>query len=210
MIRRIARLLAAAGLLLAVAALPAQAAYRLSQQDRADIARIEAYLNGIDTLKSKFVQLASGGRHAEGTIYIERPDRLRLDYRTPATTQVYANANWLIHIDTEMETVSHVPIGATPAGFLLRDEIRFGGDVAVRRVVRSERTVTVELVNSDEPEQGSFTVTFADGPLRLQKWTVVDAQGVTTSVTLVSPAFNVPVPREVFMFDETKYEQQMP
>ena len=70
---------------------PAQAVYRLSGQDKADIARIEAYLNALDTLRSQFVQLSSGGNFAEGVIYIERPKRLRLQYTNPPNIQVYAN-----------------------------------------------------------------------------------------------------------------------
>ena len=54
---------------------PAVAAYRITDQDRADIARIEAYLNTIESLRSKFVQLSTGGKVAEGKIFIERPKR---------------------------------------------------------------------------------------------------------------------------------------
>lgn len=193
----------------AVFVFPAAAEYRLSERDKADVARIEAYLNNIETLKSPFVQLASGGRFAEGTIFIERPRRLRLDYKPPATVQVYANGNWLLHVDTELETVTHIPISSTPAGFLVRDKIRLSGQVEVRRVVREKRTISVELVETGAPEAGSFTLTFSDEPLQLRRWTVVDAQGVTTNVTLIGAAFNVAIPPDVFAFDETKYEREL-
>ena len=54
--------------LLAGFSAPAVAAYRITDQDRADIARIEAYLNTIESLRSRFVQLSTGGKVAEGTI----------------------------------------------------------------------------------------------------------------------------------------------
>jgi outer membrane lipoprotein-sorting protein len=208
MIRSIARH-AAALVLAASFALPAAAEYRLSDKDKADVARIEAYLNNIETLRSPFVQLASGGRFAEGTIYIERPRRLRLDYKPPATVQVYANGNWLLHVDTELETVTHIPISSTPVGFLVGDKIRFSGQVEVHRVVREKQTISVVLGETDAPEAGSFTLTFSDNPLQLRRWTVVDAQGVTTNVTLVGAAFNVAIPPGVFAFDETKYEREL-
>lgn len=194
---------------LVCAALPARAEYRLSDRDRADIARIEAYLNGIETVRSEFVQLVSGGRVSRGTLYIERPDRLRLDYKKPDATQVYASGTWLIHVDTALEAVTHVPINMTAAGFLVRERIRLGGDIAVRRVVRRNGEITLDLVQADDPEEGRFALTFAEGPLRLKNWTVVDAQGVTTRVDLISPAFNVAVPREVFVFDERKYDREL-
>lgn len=186
---------------------PAGAAYRITAQDRADIARIEAYLNKIDSLRSNFVQLSTGGHFAEGTIYIDRPKRLRLQYKKPANIQVYANGNWLAHVDTELEAVWHVPLKSTPAAFLVRDKIRLSGDITVQRVMRDARTISVSLVQTAEPDAGRIVFTFSDAPLALRKWTVTDAQGVSTSVTLVAPAFNVAIPTDVFVFDETKFER---
>ena len=187
---------------------PAQAVYRLSEQDKADIARIEAYLNTLDTLRSRFVQLSSGGNFAEGVIYIERPKRLRLQYTNPSNIQVYANGFWLAHVDTELEAVWHVPIKTTAASFLVRDKIAFKDDITVRRVIRQPRLISVELFQTDEPDSGKFVLTFADRPLALRKWTVTDAQGISTSVTLVAPAFNVSIPGDVFVFDETKFDRE--
>jgi outer membrane lipoprotein-sorting protein len=195
---------------LAIPAAPAMAVYRLSQQDKADIARIEAYLNRVDTLRSRFVQLSSDGNFAEGVIYIERPKRLRLQYTNPSNIQVYANGFWLVHVDTELEAVWHVPINTTAASFLVRDKIAFRDDFTVRRVIRQPRLISVELFQTDEPESGKFILTFADQPLGLRKWTVTDAQGISTSVTLAAPAFNVAIPGDVFVFDETKFDREQP
>mgnify|MGYP003628099423 FL=1 len=191
-------------------AAPAGAAYRITAQDRADIARIEQYLNRVESMRSNFVQLSSGGRFAEGTIYIERPKRLRLEYRKPSNIQVYANGNWLAHVDTDLEAVWHVPLKSTPAAFLVRDAIKLSGDVTVERVIRDARTISVSLIQTEEPDAGRFVLTFSDAPLALRKWTVTDAQGISTSVTLVAPAFNVAIPRDVFVFDETKFDRELP
>lgn len=195
---------------MAVAALtaPSQAAYRITAQDRADIGRIEAYLNTVNSLRSNFVQLSTGGRFAEGTIYIDRPKRMRLQYKKPGNIQVYANGNWLAHVDTDLEAVWHVPLKSTPAAFLVRDKISLSGDITVQRVMRDARTISVSVVQTAEPDAGRIVFTFSDSPLALRKWTVTDAQGVSTSVTLVAPAFNVAIPRDVFVFDETKFDQQ--
>lgn len=195
---------------LAVGALaaPSQAAYRITAQDRADIGRIEAYLNTVNSLRSNFVQLSTGGRFAEGILYIDRPKRLRLQYKKPGNIQVYANGNWLAHVDTDLEAVWHVPLKSTPAAFLVRDKISLSGDITVQRVMRDARTISISVVQTAEPDAGRIVFTFSDSPLALRKWTVTDAQGVSTSVTLVAPAFNVAIPRDVFVFDETKFDQQ--
>ena len=187
----------------------AGAAYLITPRDRADIARIEGYLNAMGSLRSKFIQLSTGGRIAEGTIYIERPSRLRLEYRDPANIQVYASGNWLAHVDTDLEAVWHLPLEATPAAFLVRERIKLSGDITVERVIRDARTVSVVLVKTEEPDAGSFILTFSDSPLALRKWIVTDAQGVSTSVSLVAPDFNVRIPSEVFVFDQLKFELEV-
>ena len=191
-------------------AVPASAAYRITAQDRADIVRIEKYLNTVNSLRSNFVQLSTGGRFAEGVIYIDRPKRLRLQYKKPSNIQVYANGNWMAHVDTDLEAVWHVPLGTTPAAFLVRDKISLSGDITVQRVLRDAHTISVSLIQTAEPDAGRFVLTFSDAPLALRKWTVTDAQGISTSVTLVAPAFNVAIPGDVFVFDETKFEKETP
>ena len=202
-----ARIIFAVSLIAGFAA-PAAATYRITDQDRADIARIETYLNTIDSLRSKFVQLSTGGWVAEGTIFIERPKRLRLQYVKPSNIQVYANGNWLAHVDTDLEAVWYVPLNSTPAAFLVRDRIMLSGDITVERVMRDARSISVSLFQTDEPDAGRFVITFSDAPLALRRWTVTDVQGISTSVNLVTPEFNVSIPREVFVFDESKFERE--
>ena len=47
----------------------------LSAADRADVGRIEAYLNRIRTLKARFLQVSSTGDLSEGTLFISRPGK---------------------------------------------------------------------------------------------------------------------------------------
>ena len=204
--RRLAGPLAAA--VLAVAAVPAEAAGRLSPRDLADVARVEAYLNGLGTLRSAFEQVSSNGAAAAGTIYIARPGRLRVDYEPPSSIQIYASGGWLVHVDTSLEAVAHVPLGETPARFLLEGGARLGEDVAVRRVARSPRGLAVELATAEDPGEGAFTIMFSDDPLALRGWSVVDARGVTTRVTLRDPVFGAPVPPGVFVFDEERFRRE--
>ena len=202
--RRLAACLAAA----AVLTLTVPPAAALSPRDSADVARIEAYLNSLRTLRSSFVQVSSGGEPAEGTVFIERPGRLRLDYSDPPNIEVYVDGNWLIHVDTDLEAVSQIPVKWTPARFLVSERIALSGDATVRRIYRGPGVISVELVQTGDPEAGSFELAFFDAPLALRKWVVVDSQGVTTTVTLSGPAFNVPIPREVFVFDSRRFEPE--
>ena len=179
----------------------------LSEADGRDIARVEAYLNTISSLKARFVQRSTGGQVADGWLYLKRPNRVRLDYRPPAALQIYAKGYWLVYVDTEMEEITHVPLASTPAGFLVRENVRLSGDIEVVRVERGDRAIRLHVVQTEEPEAGRVVLTLADGPLRLSHWTVVDAQGGRTRVALVDPQFNLGLDDGLFEFDEKMFDR---
>lgn len=168
--------------------------------DAETIARVEAYLNGLRTLKSKFVQTTSNGAYAEGMLYIQRPGKMRLDYAPPAQLQIYATGTWLIMVDKELKEVNQIPLASTPASVLVRNNVRLSGDVAVQSIRQEAGTLRVRLAKSDERDAGSLTLVFNAQPLLLREWSVTDAQGVTTRVALQEPQTNVDIPRSVFNF----------
>jgi len=187
-------------------ALSTASAASLSKADRRDVARIEAYLNRMQSVEASFLQYSSSGQSAEGRLYLQRPGQLRLDYRPPATLQIYADGFWLIYVDTELEEVTHLPLNSTPAGFLVREHVRLSGDVTVTRLERGTKSLRVYIAQTEEPDAGHIVLTLSDGPLRLRNWSVIDAQGVETRVSLIDPAFNAEIAEKVFEFDETAYE----
>ena len=172
----------------------------LSETDRADIERAEEYLNSIRSLKSSFVQTASHGGVAEGTLYLQRPGTMRIDYKPPTPLQLFADGTWLIYLDSELQQVNQVPLNATPAAFLVRDHISLSGDIAVKRVTRRRGTLNFHLTQSENSDAGQLVVTLADSPLSLRGWTVIDAQGVETTVTLVGPSVNPDIPPRTFIY----------
>jgi outer membrane lipoprotein-sorting protein len=112
MMRTMRRLLAALALTAALAA-PALAA-PLSERDRADIARVETYLNGFRSLESRFVQIAHDGGMAEGTVYMERPNRIRVDYAPPVPVLMVGSGNWITFYDKELKQSNRVPLNSNP------------------------------------------------------------------------------------------------
>ena len=63
----------------------------LSPDDVANVIRVEQYLNRIDTIQARFVQISSNGNFAEGEVFVSRPGNLRFDYDPPAMALLIAN-----------------------------------------------------------------------------------------------------------------------
>lgn len=162
---------------------------------RQGLEKVSEYLNRITTLKADFLQISSTGDSGEGTLYLERPKRLRIEYKPPTPVLIVANGSYLSYVDTELKDVQHIALEDTPVAFLLRDKFDFaGGDVIVTGYEHAAQTIRVSLVQRRDPLAGELTLVFSDNPISLRKWVIVDAQGVVTNVTLIDPRFGFPMP----------------
>jgi outer membrane lipoprotein-sorting protein len=188
---------------------PAPAA--LTAQDRADLARIETYLDSIRTLTAHFVQTDARGGTAEGTLWLQRPGRMRFEYDPPAQILLVADGTFVIFHDKSVQQTSHIPIGSTPLSVLLADRIRLqGGDVTPVRVERFPGTIQVTLVREGRSNDGSITLSFADPPLELRQWTVVDAQAQAVRVSLFGMRTGGRFDQELFRFFDPRIFENRP
>lgn len=200
--RLLATGLAAGGLALTGLAAPA-----LAQQANANaqlLARVETYLNGITTLRARFLQIAQNGASAEGTAFIARPGRMRFDYDPPEPLLLVASDGQFLYYDRELRQPSIVPVGSTPLGFLLRERIRFA-DVQVLNVERARGLVGITVNRRDNPGEGRLTLILNEEPMELRQWLVVDAQGHQTRVTLSTLEPGVELPRRLFTFNDPRF-----
>lgn len=195
-------------LLLALTAVPASA-QQLTERDRADIARIETYLNTIKSLRGRFLQVAPDGAVSEGKVWLRRPGRLRFEYDPPVPVLVVADGLFLVMHDRELGQVNRIPLGTTPLSVLLRDEIKLAGAVTVKSVERQPGTLRVTVFDTDRPREGELTLVFSDLPLALRQWVVMDARGLATSVSLANVEFNLPLEGRLFVFTDPAPDERL-
>lgn len=207
-VRRAAQVLAVVSLVLGPAAGPSMAAVPDAERNfdalAADLARIEAYLDDLDRLQAGFVQIAHNGRRSTGTLYLDRPSRMRLDYDPPNRIQIVAADGRIDYHDPDLQQISNIAVGRTPLGFLLADEIRLDGDVTVTGFAREGDELWLSVVQTENPAQGELTLIFADEPLQLRRWIVIDAQGLRTEVTLHGIETDVRFARDHFVFRDPR------
>jgi outer membrane lipoprotein-sorting protein len=196
--RRSAKWLFAAAILLAsTAASNAQPAPILDEAAKADVARVERYLNDITTLDSRFVQF-SGQGIAEGRIILSRPGDMRIEYEPPVPVLMVASGVIMMYHDRDLVQTSYLPVSETPASFLLDEKIQLSDDVTITGFERGPASIRLTIIQSDSPDAGTVTLTFEDAPLRLVKWQVKDAQGNDVDVALLEPKFGVEVDEDLF------------
>jgi outer membrane lipoprotein-sorting protein len=169
-----------------------------AESDDAVLRRVEAYLNGITTLAANFLQVNHDGSISEGEIVISRPGRMRIDYAPPLKVEIISDGSWITYIDRELGQISQAPLNGSHADFLLRKNLSFDGDVVVSAITRQANVIEITFDRKANPGQGSMTLVFADNPLELRQWVVVDAQRLTTRVTLFDTRFGLDLDPALF------------
>lgn len=189
------RLLPFLGLLLL--ALPAGAA-TLTEQDKADIARAEKYLNAFSTLDAKFMQIAPDGGIAQGKVYFSRPGRLRVDYDPPVPVLVVASGGWMNYYDKELKQTNRLPLDSNPLSVLLAKEVKLSEPVEVLAVARETGTLKLTVQDRKKPEEGQLTLVFSERPFQFRQWVIRDRVGQLTTVSLSDTRFDAELDPRLF------------
>jgi len=183
----------------------------LTAEEKTWVKKIETYLNGLKSVKARFAQASSTGAVAEGNVFLKKPGRMRFEYDPPIPVLMIADGWWLGYYDLELEQVSHTLLSSTPADFLVDEKISFDKDIIITGFAHQGRFISLTLIATGEGEEGKMTISFKTDPLKLHQWSVTDAQGVVTDVTLVNPKFNLPLAKDLFVLNDiATIKQQKP
>ena len=178
----------------------------LTPQDQADLQRIQAYLNGVRSLHARFLQVAPDGRTSEGQAWLVRPGRMRFQYDPPAPFLLVAGGGILTFYDSSLKQTSNIPLGSTPLSILLADQVNLAsGTLTVTDFRRLPGQIQVSLTRTASPQEGTLTLIFADPPLTLRQWAILDAQGKRTSVTLYDAQFGGTYDPGLFHFIDPRF-----
>ena len=78
------------------------------------IERANAYFTGLSTLVADFTQVGGDGRRMGGTLYLQRPGKVRFEYDPPATLEVIADGRSVAVRDRKLATQDLYSISQTP------------------------------------------------------------------------------------------------
>ncbi len=149
------------------------------------VERANAYFTNLNTLVADFTQVGGDGRRMGGTLYLQRPGKVRFEYDPPATLEVVADGRSVAVRDRKLATQDLYSISQTPLKFLLREKVNLGQDIAVTGISSDGGSVRINL--EDRSTLGGtsrITLSFDAQVENLTEWRIVDAQGFHTLVRL--------------------------
>jgi outer membrane lipoprotein-sorting protein len=183
----------------------APAAERQPEAGRqADIATIEAYLNGLTTAQADFTFVAPDGAVSRGEFYLNRPNRLRFDYAEPKGNLLIADGDYVIYWDAGQKEASNLPIEQTPLAFLLKPRISLTDGLRILGYEHSAGIIRIQLARDKDAGDGSVTVAFSDQPVELRGWRLIDGQGQITDVSFSNWRFGMSLAMSLFHFDDPR------
>jgi outer membrane lipoprotein-sorting protein len=119
-----------------------------------------------------------------GTFSLLRPGKARFAYDAPTDLTVVADGVNVNVLDGKLKTFDQYPLKQTPLALLLGSEVKFDKAAVVTSVAREANGFTVTVRDAKKQAEGRLSLSFSATPLVLTGWTVVDAQGMKTTVRL--------------------------
>lgn len=156
----------------------------LSKADKALMDQAAAYLNGLKSAQARFSQTDPRGAVTGGTFYLQRPGKARFAYDAPTDLTVVADGVNVNVYDGKLKTFDQYPVKQTPLTMLLGTNVKFDQAVVVTGVERTKDGFTVSIKDKKKQADGRLDLNFSTGPMALTGWTVLDAQGLRTTVRL--------------------------
>jgi len=176
-------------------------AHPLTAEDKADIERVNDYLNGLTNLQGNFLQVGPDGSLAEGKFYLRRPGRLRFEYTPPQKTLVVADGTW-VAVKDGFSAAQRYPISSTPLGIILASHVDLLNDTRILGVERQPGVLRLVLQDKSGNAPGDLTLVFDQPSLQLRQWVVTDAQGLQTTVALRNTRSGIKADNALFVLQD--------
>lgn len=174
-------------------------------QTSEDVKKIENYLNNIKTIKSSFVQTASNGNTTEGTLYIEKPNKIRMEYAAPADYMIVGDGKDIVFNDKELDQVTHIDYDDIPATLILSNKIHIDGKkLKITDFYKDSGTTEAVLEYTENKDIGPITLIFGNQPFELKQWKVIDTQGVEVTISLYNMERDIDLSETLFKFKQQR------
>jgi len=171
---------------------------------RGVVERADAWFNSFRVMSGTFSQVAADGSRSQGRFWISKPGKMRFEYSPPSPVELVADGRSVAVRDRKLNTQDLYFINQTPLRFLLADRIDLINDSKIIDVVSDNEAASVILEESSSVGgTARIQLVFSAPKYNLTQWTITDAQGYDTTVTLNGVDMSTPPDNKLFYIDET-------
>jgi outer membrane lipoprotein-sorting protein len=185
---------------------PANIFSTFDANQKAEAARVSAYLSSLQTLVGNFVQVGPDGSKTKGDFYIQKPGKVRFEYDDPSPIAIIADGSSVAVRDRKLATQDIYPLSQTPLRYLLSDRIDLLKDTNVVSVTADDLYISVTIEEKQTligTSRMMLMIGAKDG--QLKQWTITDPQGYDTTVAVYNLDTSKKVDPGLFKIDFTNY-----
>jgi len=169
------------------------------------LSKIENYLNNMMTMEADFTQASSNGAIVDGKLYISKPKKLRMEYNEPLPVSIIGDGDYIIYIDKELDQVTHIDYKDIPASILFENNIDFNKkNIKINSIEKDAGTTRLSINYKDSAYAGDLTLVFQNTPFELKQWQVIDAQNISTIVSLYNLNRDIKLDKSLFKYEKNK------
>lgn len=172
------------------------------EERAAALAAANRSLNGVAQLQGRFVQTAPGGARSTGTIYMQRPGKLRFEYDPPASLLIVSDGRVVAMRDTALRTTERTTLNSTPLNLILGANINLERDARITRVSRSGPWTMITARDRRGQVDGYITLNFHGPNAELRSWDVTDVTGSRTRISLSNVTQPASLDRALFRLED--------
>ena len=184
-VRRILAVFAAlVSAVLLPAAVPGPSRGDFGPAARSELERVSEAMNAIHTLEGRFVQIGPEGQLDQGRFYIDKPGRMRFEYAPPNPTLIVSDGRWVAVENRNLHTTDRYALWTTPLDLILGDDIDLRDNSDIVGVEQQNSELIIQARAHSGRANGNITLVFSEPDLALRQWTVRDAQGLLTTVSV--------------------------
>ena len=129
---------------------------------------------------------------------------MRFEYDKPSPFLLVAGRGSAVFYDKQLNQTTSVPLATTPLGILLADDFKLSGSITVTAIDRQPGSIQVTTLRTGSPKDGSLTLVFADQPLALRQWAVLDQDHQETRVSLFGIELGGNFDQSMFEFEDPR------
>lgn len=145
---------------------------------------ISSYLNSTKAVEAEFTQVNADGTISTGTVYIQRPGRVRFQYNNDATLVLASGGQVAVFDAKSNGGPQQYPLSQTPLSIILAANVDLSRANMVTGYTEAKNSTVVTAQDPKRPEYGNIQMVFTANPTQLRQWVVTDDTGEKTTVIL--------------------------
>ncbi|QBY01849.1 outer membrane lipoprotein carrier protein LolA [Rhodophyticola sp. CCM32] len=150
------------------------------------LSQLSGYLNTLRSAEGDFTQINADGSISTGTLYLQRPGRVRFEYGGgDDDLLVIAGGGQVAIFDARSNArPEQYPLRRTPLHLILARNVDLGRSGMVIGHNSDGTSTRVVAQDPERPEIGQITLVFTGDPVELRQWIITDEAGSDTTVIL--------------------------